>query len=400
MSRKFPRIERLPPYVFNIMGELKQQARHRGEDIVDFGMGNPDQATPTHIVDKAMEALVKGPNHRYSVSRGIYKLRLAATAWYQRKWGIELDPDSEMICTMGAKEGLGHMVLAVTGPGDVVLCPSPTYPIHQYSVIIAGGDLRHVPLIQGEDFIEHLEEAIRDSWPKPKLLIISYPSNPTTEVVEVEFFEKIVKLANEHDFMVIHDNAYAELTFDGYKAPSFLEVPGAREVGVECYTLSKTYNMPGWRVGFVAGNKDMIAALARLKSYYDYGMFAPIQVAAIQALNGPQDCVDEIRELYRLRRDALVRGLARAGWEVEPPRATMFVWARIPEAFRSLGSLEFSKRLLAEARVAVSPGVGFGAYGDEHVRFALIENEHRTRQAMRGIKSMLAGEGNSEAVES
>ena len=391
MKREFARIERLPPYVFNELNELKMAARRRGKDIVDFGMGNPDQATPAHIVDKAVEAIGKGPNHRYSVSRGIYKLRLAATAWYKRKWDVELDPDREMICTMGAKEGLGHMVLAVTGPGDVVLCPSPTYPIHQYSVIIAGGDLRHVPLIPGQDFIANLEAAIQDSWPKPKLLIISFPSNPTTEVVELAFFERIVELAREHDFMVIHDNAYAELTFDGYQAPSLLQVEGAREIGVECYTLSKTYDMPGWRVGFVAGNSDMIAALSRLKSYYDYGMFAPIQIAAIQALNGSQDCVEDIKERYRGRRDALIRGLARIGWEVASPKATMFVWAKIPEAFQTMGSMEFSKLLLAKGGVAVSPGIGFGAHGDDHVRFALIENEHRTRQAVRGIRQVLTG---------
>ncbi|NQY92059.1 MAG: alanine transaminase [Deltaproteobacteria bacterium] len=389
MNYDFKRIERLPPYVFNAVGELKAQARSRGEDIIDFGMGNPDQGTPAHIVEKAIEAITKPANHRYSVSRGLYKLRLAACAWYKRKWDVELDADSEMICTMGAKEGLGHLVLSIAGPGDVVLCPSPTYPIHQYSVIIAGADLRHVPLIPGQDFFEALTEAIRETWPRPKALIVSFPSNPTTEVVELDFFEKLVELAREYNFLVIHDNAYAELTFDGYEAPSFLQVPGAREVGVECYTLSKTYNMPGWRVGFVAGNQQMVAALTRLKSYYDYGMFAPIQVAAIQALNGPQDCVEDIRQLYKQRRDSLCRGLSRIGWEVPPPQATMFVWAHIPEEFRPLGSMEFSKYLLAEGKVAVSPGIGFGPYGDEYVRFALIENEQRTRQAMRGIKKAL-----------
>jgi len=392
MNYEFERMKRLPPYVFNIVGDLKQAARRRGDDIIDMGMGNPDGATPQHIVDKAAEALRKSKNHRYSVSRGIYKLRLAAAAWYKRKWGVELDPDAEMICTMGAKEGLGHLVLSVTGPGDVVLCPSPTYPIHQYSVIIAGADLRHVPLIQGQDFFASLVESMKDVWPKPRLLILSFPSNPTTEVVDLAFFERIVEFAREHDLLVIHDNAYAELTFDGYEAPSFLQVPGAREVGVECYTLSKTYNMPGWRVGFVAGNPQMIAALSRLKSYYDYGMFTPIQIAGIQALNGPQDCVAEIREVYRVRRDAVVRGLHRVGWEIPSPKATMFVWARIPEPFRAMGSLEFSKLLLAEGKVAVSPGIGFGPYGDEYVRFALIENEHRVRQAVRGIRHVLSGD--------
>ncbi len=398
MSREFARIKRLPPYVFNEIGELKHEARRRGEDIIDFGMGNPDQPTPQHIVDKAAVALQKSANHRYSVSRGLYKLRLAACSWYKRKWGIDLDPDSEMICTMGAKEGLAHMVLTITNNGDTVLCPSPTYPIHQYSVVIAGADLRHVPLIPGEDFIASLEEAIKDVWPKPKLLILSFPANPTTEVVDLAFFERVVELAREHDLMVIHDNAYAELVFDGYRAPSFLEVPGAKDVGVECYTLSKTYSMPGWRVGFVAGNPEMIAALARVKSYYDYGMFAPIQVAAIEALNGPQDCVQEIVDLYRTRRDVLISGLGRVGWEVEPPKATMFVWAPIPEEFRSLGSLEFSKLVLSEAKVAVSPGIGFGRYGDDYVRFALIENPHRTRQAIRGIKEFFAAGSGLQGV--
>jgi alanine-synthesizing transaminase len=390
MKREFPRIQRLPPYVFNEVNDLKQQARRRGEDIIDFGLGNPDQPTPEHIVERAADALRKGQNHRYSVSRGIYKLRVAIADWYKRRYDVDLDPDGEVICTMGSKEGLGHLVLAVIGPGDVVLCPSPTYPIHQYSVIIAGGDLHHVALVPGQDFFENIQAAIREIWPKPKMLIINFPANPTARVVDLDFFVKIVGLAREHDLLVIHDLAYAELCFDGYEAPSFLQVPGAREVGVECYTLSKTYNMPGWRVGCVCGNTDMVAALGRLKSYYDYGMFTPIQIAAIHALNGPQDCVDEIRETYRQRRDALVSGLVRAGWPVEPPRATMFVWARIPEDFRSMGSLEFSKLLLAEAKVAVAPGIGFGPYGDEYVRFSLIENEHRIRQAVRGVRKALS----------
>ena len=391
MSREFARIQRLPPYVFAEVDALKLAARRRGEDIIDFGLGNPDQPTPEHIVAKGVEAMVKGQNHRYSVSRGIYKLRCAIVDWYKHKWDVDLDPDAEAIVTMGSKEGLAHLVLAITGPGDVVLCPSPTYPIHQYSVVIAGGDLRNVPLIPGQDFFEALVAAIRDCWPKPKLLILNFPSNPTTQVVELDFFEKIADFAREHDLMVIHDNAYAELCFDGYEAPSFLQVKGARELGVECYTLSKTYNMPGWRIGFVVGNREMIHALARLKSYYDYGMFAPVQVAGIAALKGSQDCIQGIRETYRVRRDALCRGLERAGWEVEPPKATMFVWARIPEELRSMGSLEFSKMLLAEGKVAVSPGVGFGPYGDEYVRFSLIENEHRIRQAARGIRKALGG---------
>ena len=390
MSRQFARIQRLPPYVFAEVDSLKMAARRRGEDIIDFGLGNPDQATPDHIVAKGLEAMGNPRNHRYSVSRGIYKLRCAIADWYKRKWDVDLDPDAEAIVTMGSKEGLAHLVLAITGPGDVVLCPSPTYPIHQYSVVIAGGDLRNVPLLPGQDFFENLVAAIRDCWPKPKLLIINFPSNPTTQVVDLEFFKKIVDFAREHDLIVIHDNAYAELCFDGYEAPSFLQVPGAREVGVECYTLSKTYNMPGWRVGFVVGNREMIHALGRLKSYYDYGMFAPVQVAAIQALKGPQDCIAEIRATYKSRRDVLIRGLERAGWPVEAPKATMFVWARIPEEFRYGGSLEFSKLLLSEGKVAVSPGIGFGPYGDEYVRFSLIENEHRIRQACRGIRDALS----------
>jgi len=387
--RDFPRIQRLPPYVFNEVNDLKQDARRRGEDIIDFGLGNPDQPTPPHIVEGAIEAVHKGPNHRYSVSRGIYKLRLAIADWYRRRYEVELDADSEIVCTMGSKEGIGHLVLAVTGPGDAVLCPSPTYPIHQYSVIIAGGELHHVPLVPGQDFLASVRSAIEETWPKPKMMIINFPSNPTTQVVDLSFFEAVVELAREHELLVIHDLAYAELCFDGYEAPSFLQVPGAREVGVECYTLSKSYNMPGWRVGFVCGNPDMVGALARLKSYYDYGMFTPIQIAGIHALNGPQDCVDEIRDMYRVRRDALIRGLVRAGWDVEPPLATMFVWARIPEPFRAMGSLEFSKKLLVEGKVAVSPGIGFGPYGDEYVRFSLIENEHRIRQATRGIRQVL-----------
>ncbi len=391
MSREFARIQRLPPYVFNGVNDLKQAARKRGEDIIDFGLGNPDQATPDHIVNSAVEAMGKAPNHRYSVSRGIYKLRVAIGDWYRRRYDVDLDADSEIICTMGSKEGLGHLVLAVIGPGDVVLCPSPTYPIHQYSVIIAGGDLHHVPLVPGEDFLASIETAIQETWPKPKMLIINFPSNPTTQVVDLSFFERIVELAREHDLMVIHDLAYADLCFDEYEAPSFLQVPGAREVGVECYTLSKAYNMPGWRIGFVCGNPEMVAALARLKSYYDYGMFTPIQIAGIRALKGPQECVGEIRDMYRVRRDVLCRGLERAGWPVEVPRATMFVWAKIPDGYAGMGSMEFSKFLLSEAKVAVSPGIGFGPYGDEYVRFSLIENEHRSRQAARGIRKALAG---------
>jgi alanine-synthesizing transaminase len=386
----FPRIKRLPPYVFNIIGDLRQKARRAGEDIIDFGMGNPDGPTPPHVVAKLLEAAAKPVNHRYSVSKGIYKLRLAITDWYRRRYNVDLDPDSEAVATIGSKEGLGHLALAILGPGDVVLCPSPTYPIHQYSVIIAGGDLRSVPLIPGEDFFAHLVEAVRQTWPKPKLLILNFPANPTTEVVDLNFFRKVVDFAREHSLLVIHDLAYADLCFDGYEAPSFLQVPGAKEIGVEFFSLSKSYNMPGWRVGFAVGNPAMIGALARIKSYLDYGMFQPIQIAAIHALNGPQDWVAEIRQRYQTRRDVLVNGLNRIGWAVPKPKATMFVWAPIPEAFQYSGSLEFSTFLLQEGKVAVSPGIGFGEYGDKWVRFALIENEHRIRQAVRGIRRALS----------
>jgi alanine-synthesizing transaminase len=386
---EFHRIKRLPPYVFNIVNDLKVQARRLGEDIIDLGMGNPDQPTPKHIVDKLVEAVQKSPNHRYSASKGIYKLRLAITDWYQRKYDVHLDPESEAIVTIGSKEGISHLALAIIGPGDVVFVPNPTYPIHTYSVIIAGGDLRSIPLTPDGDFFEELLKATKQTWPQPKLLIINFPHNPTTEVVNIDFFEKIVAFAKEHNIIVVHDLAYADLVFDGYKAPSLLQVPGAKDIGVEFYTLSKSYNMPGWRVAFAVGNAKIIAALARIKSYLDYGIFQPIQIAAISALNGPQDCVNEIIERYKGRRDTLVEGLNRVGWEIEKPKATMFVWGRIPEAFRKEGSLEFSKFLLKEAKVAVSPGIGFGEYGDEYVRFALVENSHRTRQAVRGIKKAL-----------
>jgi alanine-synthesizing transaminase len=386
----FPRIKRLPPYVFNVVGDLKMAARRAGEDIVDFSMGNPDGPTPPHVVDKLVEAVRKPVNHRYSVSRGIYKLRVAICDWYRQRYAVDLDPDAEAIVTLGSKEGLGHLALAMLGPGDVVFCPSPTYPIHAYSVIIAGGDLRSIPLMPGTDFLSLLREAVRTSWPKPKLLILNFPHNPTTEVVDLDFFRAIVEFAREHECLVVHDLAYADLCFDGYEAPSFLQVAGAKDVGVEFFTLSKSYNMPGWRVGFCVGNPEIIAALARIKSYLDYGHFQPVQIAATHALTGPQTYVDEIRDQYLHRRNILCDGLARVGWDVPRPRATMFVWAEIPEAFRDMGSLEFSKFLLREAKVAVSPGIGFGEYGDHYVRFALIENEHRTRQAIRGIRKALA----------
>jgi len=390
---EFPRITRLPPYVFNAIGELCLKARRAGEDIIDFGMGNPDEPTPPHIVDKLIEATAKVSNHRYSVSRGVYKLRLAICDWYARRYGVVLDPDSEAIVTIGSKEGIGHLALAVLDRGDVVLAPTPTYPIHQYGCIIAGAEVLGIPLQDGVEFIEEMRVAVRQAPSHPKLLIINFPHNPTTATIDHQFMQRVVDFARQNDMLVVHDLAYADLCFDGYRAPSILEVPGAREVAVEFFTLSKSYNMPGWRVGFAVGNRAMIAALTRLKSYFDYGIFAPVQVAAIAALNGPQQCVTEIVEKYRRRRDVLIGGLNRAGWPVTPPRATMFVWAPIPEPFREMGSLEFAKFLLREARIAVSPGVGFGAAGDGHVRFALIENEHRTRQAIRGIRYALSQVG-------
>ena len=390
-TMEFPRIRRLPPYVFDIIGELKQTARRAGEDIIDLGMGNPDGATPQHIVDKLTEAAGKLSNHRYSVSRGIYKLRVAICDWYKRRFDVELDPDSEAIATIGSKEGIGHLALAILGPGDTVLCPTPTYPIHQYSVVIAGGDLHSVPLLPGEGFLDRLKDAVKRVWPRPRLLILNYPANPTTEVVTIEFFEQVVEFAREHDLMVVHDLAYADIVFDGYQPPSFLQVKGAKDIGVEFFSLSKSYSMPGWRVGFAVGNPEMVHALGRVKSYLDYGMFQPIQIAAIQALNGPQDCVAEHVERYRVRRDVLCEGLTRIGWDTPKPQATMFVWARIPEQYRAMGSIEFSKFLLKEGKVAVSPGIGFGEGGDEYVRLALIENEHRTRQAVRGIRKAFGG---------
>jgi alanine-synthesizing transaminase len=386
---EFPRIKRLPPYVFNAIGDLCLKARRAGEDIIDFGMGNPDDATPPHIVAKLIEAASKPANHRYSVSRGVYKLRLAICDWYKRRYGVELDPDSEAIVTIGSKEGIAHLALAILDQGDVVLAPTPTYPIHQYGCVIAGAQVQGVPVRNGEEFFDEMMNVVSRCWPRPKLLIINFPHNPTTAIVNLAFMQRIVDFARDNGILVVHDFAYADLCFDGYRAPSIMEVPGAREVAVEFFTLSKSYNMPGWRVGFAVGNREMIAALGRLKSYFDYGMFAPVQVAAIAALNGPQECVGEIVEMYRQRRNVLVEGLNRAGWPVEKPKATMFVWAPIPEPFRAMGSLEFSKFLLREAKVAVSPGVGFGADGDGFVRFALIENEHRSRQAIRGIRHAL-----------
>ncbi len=385
----FPRISRLPPYVFNIVNELKANARARGEDIVDFGMGNPDKPAPKHITDKLIEAAQRENTHRYSLSRGIPRLRKAIADWYLRKFNVEIDPEKEAIVTIGSKEGLAHLTLATLGPGDAVLVPNPAYPIHPYGCVIAGADIIYVPLTEDSDFFSELEKAIEDSWPKPKMLIVNFPGNPTTQCVDLAFLERLVAIAKQHQMWLVHDIAYGEITFDGYVAPSILQVDGAKDIAVEFYSLSKTYNMPGWRVGFMCGNPTLVEALSRIKSYLDYGMFTPIQIAAIEALNGPQEVIDEVRATYKRRRDVLCEGLCNAGWQVEKPKATMFVWAKIPEQYMHLGSLEFSKRLLEEAKVAVSPGVGFGKYGDTHVRFSLIENEHRTRQAVRNIKKML-----------
>ena len=389
---QFPRMKRLPPYVFSTVDAMKMQARKAGEDIIDLGMGNPDQGTPTHIVDKLQEAIANPRNHRYSVSRGIYKLRLAIVDWYRRRYGIAFDPDAEAIVTIGAKEGMSHLALATLGPGDVVLVPNPTYPIHMYSVVIAGADVRSVPIGPDRDFFEDMARAVRDTWPRPHMMILSFPHNPTGRTVDLAFFEKVVAFARQQQMLIVHDFAYADLCFDGYRAPSLFQVPGARDLGVEMFSLSKSYNMPGWRVGFMVGNRQIIAALTRLKSYFDYGIFQPVQIAAIIALNESQDCVTEIVRLYQGRRDVLIDGLARAGWEIEKPKGTMFVWARIPEPYRHLGSLEFSKVLLQRAKVAVSPGVGFGEYGEGYVRFALVENPHRIQQAVRGIRQFLLGE--------
>lgn len=389
MKSNFARLDRLPPYVFATVNKIKMDARHAGEDIIDLGMGNPDLGTPQHIVEKLTEAAQKAHNHRYSASMGITKLRMAIAGWYKRRFDVDIDPDNEAIVTIGVKEGLSHLILVTIRPGDVVFTPTPTYPIHPFSAIIAGGDVRGIPVGPGCDFFENLITATRQTWPKPKVLIISYPHNPTTEVVNIDFFERIVDYAKEHDIMVIHDFAYADLVFDGYKAPSFLQVKGAKDVGVEFFSLSKSYSMPGWRVGFCVGNPDIVFALRRIKSYLDYGMFQPIQIASIIALNGSQDCVQEICDTYKERRDALINGLGRVGWDIKSPKGTMFVWGKIPDKYIKMGSVEFSKFLIHEAKVAVSPGLGFGEYGDEYVRFALIENTMRINQAVRGIKKIL-----------
>jgi len=398
MDKDFPRVNQLPPYVFDQIQTLKAAARKEGKDIIDFGMGNPDQATPEEIVEKLRESSLKPSTHRYSQSKGIPRLRKSICDWYQRKFDVTLDPESEAVVTMGSKEGLGHLALATLDKGDAVLVPNPSYPIHPYGFVIAGADIRHVPIGEGIDFFAELELAVTNSFPKPKMLVLNFPGNPTTECVDIEFFQKIVNFAKEHKIWVIQDLAYADICFDGYKAPSILQVEGAKEVAVEFFSLSKSYNMPGWRVGFCCGNKDLLAALSRIKSYFDYGLFTPIQVAAIKALDDGDDYVEEIRLRYQDRRDVLIKGLNDAGWRVESPKATMFVWAKIPSTLRSLGSLEFSKRLLKEAEVAVSPGIGFGDYGEGYVRFSLIENKHRTRQAIRNIKKFLSKASKVQAI--
>jgi len=391
--REFERIRRLPPYVFNITNELKMAARRRGDDIIDLSMGNPDGPTPKHIVDKLIEATQRNDTHGYSVSKGIPRLRKAICEWYRRRYAVEFDPDAEAIVTIGSKEGLAHLMLATLERGDTVLVPNPSYPIHIYGAIIAGADIRSVRMTPGVDFFSELERAIRELIPKPKMLVIGFPSNPTAMCVDLAFFERVIALAREHDILVVHDLAYADITFDGWKAPSIMQVPGARDVAVEFFTMSKSYNMAGWRVGYMVGNRDLVHALARIKSYHDYGTFTPIQVASIIALEGPQDCVEEIRKTYEKRRDVMVRGLREAGWQVENPKASMYVWAQIPAFYSGLGSIGFTKRLVEEAKIAVAPGIGFGDYGDDHVRIALIENEHRLRQATRGVREMFRKDG-------
>jgi len=389
LAEEFSLIKRLPPYVFAIVNELKMKARARGEDIIDLGMGNPDQPTPKHIVDKLIEASQNPRNHRYSASRGIPKLRFAICDWYKRNYGVELNPETEAIVTIGSKEGISHLMLSILAPGEVVVVPDPTYPIHSYSVIIARGDVKSVPLTKDINFIEAMEKGVKEIWPKPKVLMISFPHNPTTSVVDLHFFKEVCDFAREFGLIVVHDFAYADLCFDGYKAPSFLQVPGAKEIGVEFFSLSKSYSMPGWRVGFMLGNPKIISALGRIKSYLDYGIFQPIQIASISALNGPKEYVEQIREKYCSRRDRLIEGLGRAGWEIPKPMGTMFVWAEIPDRLKKIGSLEFSKLLIEKAKVAVSPGIGFGNYGEGYVRFALVENEQRIMQAVRGIRKVL-----------
>ncbi len=391
--REFSRIKRLPPYVFNITAELKMAARRRGDDIIDMSMGDPDGSAPQHIIDKLVEASQKPHTHGYSVSKGIPRLRKAISDWYKRRYDLDIDPETEAIVTIGSKEGLAHMMLATLDRGDIVLVPNPSYPIHIYGAVIAGAQTRSVPMVRGVDFYDELERAVEESTPKPKMMILGFPSNPTAMCADLPFFEKVVALARKHSIIVVHDLAYADIVYDDFRAPSILEVPGAREVAVEFFTMSKSYNMAGWRIGFMVGNRELVGALARIKSYHDYGTFTPIQVAAIAALDGPQDCVEEVRLKYQRRRDVLAKGLHEAGWMVDIPKASMYIWAQIPEPYKAMGSLEFAKKLLNDAKVAVSPGVGFGEIGDDHVRFALIENEHRIRQAVRGIREMFRKDG-------
>ena len=386
---EFKRIKRLPPYVFSIVNQLKMEARRKGDDIIDLGMGNPDLPTPQHIIDKLVEAAQNPKNHRYSASKGITQLRLAICEWYKRRFDVDLDHETEAVVTIGAKEGLSHLAYAMIEPGDLVLTPAPAYPIHPYSFILAGGDVRSIPIQKDTDFFQGVEDAFKSAWPKPKVLVINFPHNPTTTCTDIEFFKKVVAFAKENNIIVLHDFAYADLAFDGYKPPSFLQAPGAKDVGVEFFSLTKSYSMAGWRVGFCVGNREVVGALTKIKSYLDYGMFQPIQIASIIALRGPQDCVAEIAKTYEDRRNALIQGLKTAGWIIEPPKATMFVWAKIPDAFGKMGSLEFAKFLINEAKVAVSPGIGFGEHGEGFVRFALVENEHRIKQAARGIKKAL-----------
>lgn len=392
MNKEFERIRRLPPYVFAEVNQMKAEARAAGRDIIDFGMGNPDSATPAHIVQKLVETVQDSKTHRYSNSRGIPGLRRALAAYYQRRFNTELDPDREVIVTLGSKEGLANLASAISAPGDVILVPNPSYPIHPYGFVIAGAAVRHIPTGPSFDFMEELDKAVRHSAPTPRALVLNYPRNPTAEIVDLAFYEELVAFAKKHEIYILSDLAYAEIYFETEPPPSILQIPGARDVAVEFTSLSKTYSMPGWRIGFAAGNQRLIGALARIKSYLDYGAFTPVQVAAAAALNGPQECVQEIRDKYRERRDVLVDGLAAIGWQMPRPLATMFVWAPLPAAYRNLGSLEFSKRLLSEAEVAVSPGIGFGEYGDDHVRIALVENRQRIRQAVRNIKSFFAQE--------
>lgn len=393
MNNDFPRIKRLPPYVFNITNELKMAARHRGEDIIDLSMGNPDGDTPKHIVDKMIEVAQRPGTHGYSASRGIPRLRKAISDWYKRRWDVDIDPDKEAIVTIGSKEGIAHLMLATCDRGDTVLVPNPSYPIHIYGSIIAGADVRSVRMGPGIDFFSEFERAVTETTPKPKLMILGFPSNPTAQCVDLDFFEKLVALAKKHGVYIVHDLAYADIVYDGFKAPSIMQVPGAKDVAVEFFTMSKSYNMAGWRIGFMVGNRDLVGALTRIKSYHDYGTFTPIQVGAIEALNGPQECVEEVRKDYEHRRDVMVKGLHDLGWMVEKPKASMYIWAELPEFYKSMGSVEFSKRLLEKAKVAVSPGIGFGEYGEGFVRIALIENADRIRQALRGIRQMFKEDG-------